>query len=59
MAKQGESLEEVMKRFGEVNQRTGFKPRQLDTDADGTILLDPKNPYDVEWYENDSDYDGI
>lgn len=33
-----------------------LKPIKYPAGADGVILLDPNNPNDREWYENDEDY---
>lgn len=59
MSEQRKTIDELMKQLGEINQRTGFKARILEVDEHGTILLDPNNPKDVEWYENDEAYDII
>lgn len=52
-------LEEAMTKLAEVNKKTGFKARQIEVDADGTMILDARNPADQEWYENDDDYDVV
>lgn len=33
-----------------------LKPIKYPAGVDGVILLDPNNPNDREWYENDEDY---
>lgn len=50
-------LEFLQERLKEVNKQTGFQARKLETDEHGNLLLDPNNPEDVEWYENDAAYD--
>ena len=50
-------MDKLLKQFGEVNKRTGFQARKLETDEQGHLLLDPNNPQDVEWFENDAAYD--
>lgn len=52
-------LEESVRKLAEVNKRTGFTARKIDVDADGTMILDARNPTDQEWYENDDDYDVV
>ena len=50
-------LEFLKERLKEVNKQTGFQARKLETDEQGNLLLDPSNPEDVEWFENDAAYD--
>lgn len=50
-------VDELLKQLGELDKQTGFQARKLETDEHGHLLLDPKNPEDVEWYENDKAYD--
>lgn len=50
-------LEFLKERLKEVNKKTGFQARKLETDEQGHLLLDPNNPEDVEWFENDFAYD--
>lgn len=50
-------VDELLKQLGELDKQTGFQARKLETDEHGNLLLDPKNPEDVEWYENDAAYD--
>jgi hypothetical protein len=52
-------LEESIMKLTEVNKRTGFKARQIEVDADGAMILDPTNPTDRKWYENEEDYDVV
>lgn len=52
-------LESMKERLKEVNKQTGFQARKVETDEQGHLLLDPNNPEDVEWYENDAAYDII
>lgn len=59
MSERRRSVDELLKAFGEINRRTGFQARKLPVDENGAILLNPKNPNDVEWYENDAAYDEI
>lgn len=54
-----EELNAVMRKLAEVNNRVGFVARKIEVDKDGTMLLDPNNPNDVEWYENDEAYNII
>lgn len=53
------SVEELLLEFAELNRKSKRKPRKLKSDGFGNVLLDPNNPDDVEWYENDEDYDCI
>jgi len=53
---------EIQKKLYEIAEldRKLKKPiRKLESDGFGNVLLDPNNPDDVEWYENDEDYDCI
>lgn len=50
-------MDKLLKQLGEVNKRTGFQARKLETDERGHLLLDPNNPQDGEWFENDAAYD--
>lgn len=53
---------EIQKRLYEIAEldRKIKKPiRRLQSDGFGNVLLDPNNPDDVEWYDNDEDYDSI
>lgn len=55
--KMEKSIEEKLKEFAELNRKSKKKPRKLKSDGFGNVLLDPNNPDDVEWYENDEEYD--
>lgn len=53
---------EIQKKLYEIAEldRKLKKPiRKLESDGNGNFLLDPNNPDDVEWYENDEDYDFV
>lgn len=50
-------MDKLLKQLGEVNKQTGFQARKLETDEHGNLLLDPNNPEDIEWFENDAAYD--
>lgn len=50
-------MDKLLQQLGEVNKLTGFQARKLETDEQGYLLLDPNNPEDVEWFENDAAYD--
>lgn len=43
---------ELLKQLGDL----GFQARKLESDEHGNLLLDPNNPEDVEWHENDAAY---
>lgn len=59
MSNQNKTIDELLKELGEANKRTGFQARKLESDENGNLLLDPNNPQDVEWFENNSAYDII
>lgn len=59
MSKEKKSIEELLKEFSELDRKSKKKPRILKSDGFGNVLLDPNNPDDVEWYENDDEYDVI
>ncbi|WP_107942670.1 hypothetical protein [Metasolibacillus fluoroglycofenilyticus] len=50
------SIEELKQAIREMENKMGYTPRKLKTGEDGALLLDPNNPHDREWYENDEDY---
>lgn len=54
-----EKLDAAMMKLANIHKQTGFKARKLEVDENGAMLLDPNNPNDVEWYENDEAYDII
>lgn len=51
------SVDELIKEVSKVHKKTKFKARKVTSDENGTIILNPKNKNDREWYENDEDYD--
>lgn len=53
---EGLSVEELWARLRALEKKMGFKPKKREIGADGAILLDPNDPNDREWYENDEDY---
>lgn len=53
------TIQELLREFFELNRQTKNQIRKLAADEDGVILLDKNNPADVEWYENDEDYNVI
>lgn len=57
--KKEKSVEELLLEFHNIDQKTNKKPRVLKTDGEGNLLLDPKNPEDVAWFNNDEEYDVI
>ncbi|MEG0291017.1 MAG: hypothetical protein RR941_06345 [Erysipelotrichaceae bacterium] len=50
------SIEELKLILHDVQSKSPFKSRKLAAGEDGALLLDPNNPHDREWYENDEDY---
>ena len=52
-------LEDLQKLIEEMYKNGEFdnKPRKLQSDGHGNILLDSSDPRDVEWYRNDEDYE--
>lgn len=53
------SINELMKELKKANKKSGFTPRKLKNDSNGTILLDSNNKDDLDWFHNDEDYDVI
>lgn len=49
-------VDELLKQLSELDKRTGFQTRKLETDEHGNLLIDPTNENDVEWHENDAAY---
>lgn len=50
------TVEELLVELHELDKKSKLKPRKLES-KDGCFLLDPNNPNDREWYENDEAYD--
>ncbi|MBU8853381.1 hypothetical protein BGM24_15485 [Bacillus sp. FJAT-26377] len=50
------SIEELRAKLSEELKKN--PPRKIESDKDGTIILDPNNPQDCEWYDNDDAYGG-
>lgn len=48
------SIEEL--KVALFKMQKGLKPIKYPIGTDSAILLDPNNPNDREWYENDEDY---
>lgn len=57
--KREKSVEELLAELHNIDQQVKQKPRVMKADGEGNLLLDPKNPHDVAWYNNDEDYDVI
>lgn len=57
--KKEKSVEELLLEFRKIDQQTNQKPRELTSDGEGYLLLDSNNSQDVEWYNNDEDYNVI
>lgn len=53
MSKTTRSTEELLTRLSEYNRIS--PPEKLKMDDKGRLLLDPKNPHHVLWYENDEE----
>ncbi|MGG3801207.1 hypothetical protein [Metabacillus fastidiosus] len=51
------SKEELMQELSKLNKNSQFKPRKFESGPNGELLLDRNNKQDIEWYENDKDYD--
>ncbi|KOO47470.1 hypothetical protein [Priestia koreensis] len=50
------SLDELKIEFAKLLKEN--PPRKVSVDANGTIVLDPTNPFDREWFDNDKAYGG-
>lgn len=48
------NLKELESEFSRVVKDVKFREMQIE---DGVIILDPNDPNDREWYENDESYD--
>jgi len=53
------SVEELLQEVSKVHKKTNFKTKKFNTASDGTILLEPTDKNDKEWYENDEDYNSL
>ncbi|MEH6945167.1 hypothetical protein [Bacillus sp. JJ722] len=51
------SNKELFEMWKKLNKKSGFKLRKLKQNEKGEILLDSSNPQDVEWFNNDEEYD--
>ncbi|UAL49724.1 hypothetical protein K7887_21920 (plasmid) [Sutcliffiella horikoshii] len=58
MTNQKKSVEELLLDLHELEKRSKQKTRVLHSE-NGVFLLDKSNRHDVEWYENDENYDVI
>lgn len=45
--------DELLKQLSDL----GLQARKLELDEGGSLLLDPNNQEDMEWYQNDAAYD--
>lgn len=50
------SIDELLTEVSKVHKKTKYKVKKLNSD-NGTVILNPKNKNDKDWYENDEDYD--
>lgn len=50
-------VQDLLHKLHELDQKSKKEIRKLKADESGHFLLDRNNPADVEWYENDEDYD--
>lgn len=55
MSNQKKSIEELYLELHEIDKKSKRKPRILPFE-NGMFLLNPSNSLDVEWYENDQNY---
>jgi len=53
------TVQELLRELRELDLQGKNQIRKLDVDQQGNILLDRNNPSDVEWYENDENYDVV
>lgn len=49
------SVDQLLGEFFSLERKSGTKARNLE--KDGKLYIDSKNKRDVDWYEEDSDYD--
>lgn len=47
--------DDLYRQIHDLESRSKHKPRKLES-KDGVFLLDQNNPHDVEWFENDEEY---
>ncbi|KIL71887.1 hypothetical protein [Bacillus badius] len=53
------TVQELLRELRELDLQGKNQIRKLDVDQQGNILLDRNNRFDVEWYENDENYDVV
>jgi hypothetical protein len=52
VSNQRKSIEDLYLELHKLDSNSKRKPRTLPSE-NGVFLLDPNNPYDVEWYKDD------
>lgn len=50
-------IEKLLKIAQEESQRTSNASRKFPHARNGELLLNPKDPFDKDWFENDEAYD--
>ena len=59
MSNKEKSVEDLLLEFSQIDRKAKKNPRTLKSDQNGNFLLDPNNSTDVEWFENDDEYNVI
>jgi hypothetical protein len=52
-------IEELLKIVEKETKKTAIPPRKFDHTKDGKLLLNPSDPFDRDWFNNDKAYDII
>lgn len=47
------SVDELLAVYGRMNRLVKLKPKKRETGADGALLLNPDDPRDQEWFEDE------
>jgi hypothetical protein len=49
-------IEELLRMTQEEARKTSIAPRKFDRTEEGGLLLNPSDPFDKDWFENDKAY---
>mgnify|MGYP001474743621 CR=1 FL=1 len=53
------TIDELQKELSRINKLSKFKAKEYEVGENGALLLNPDDPNDREWYENDEDYESL
>jgi hypothetical protein len=50
-------IERLLEIAQEESQKTSIPPRKFNRTKEDALLLDPSDPFDKDWFENDKAFD--